>query len=77
MEDDVVVRSNGLEGFTFAVVFDGHGSFSAVNFLRDDLFNECLLSLQGGLLLSKKDISAIKEALQEAFVNADSKLLTW
>ncbi|PKI64157.1 protein phosphatase 2C 57 [Punica granatum] len=77
MEDDVVVRSDGLEGFTFAAVFDGHGGFSAVNFLRDELFKECVLSLQGGLLLSKKDISAIREALRKAFVKADSKLLTW
>ncbi|OWM75657.1 hypothetical protein CDL15_Pgr021822 [Punica granatum] len=77
MEDDVVVRSDGLEGFTFAAVFDGHGGFSAIDFLRDELFKECLLSLQGDLLLSKKDISAIREALHKAFVSADSKLLTW
>ncbi|PKI78231.1 hypothetical protein CRG98_001402 [Punica granatum] len=34
MEDDVVVQLDGLEGFTFIAVFDGHGGFSVVNFLR-------------------------------------------
>lgn len=34
MEDDVVVRSDGLGGFSFAAVFDGHGGLSSVKFLR-------------------------------------------
>lgn len=34
MEDDAVVRSDGLDGFSFAAVFDGHGGFSSVKFLR-------------------------------------------
>lgn len=34
MEDDVVVRCDGLDGFSFAAVFDGHGGFSSVKFLR-------------------------------------------
>lgn len=34
MEDDVVVRSDGLNGFSFAAVFDGHAGFSSVQFLR-------------------------------------------
>ena len=34
MEDDAVVRSDGLNGFLFAAVFDGHGGCSSVKFLR-------------------------------------------
>ncbi|KAI4384851.1 hypothetical protein MLD38_002951 [Melastoma candidum] len=73
MEDDAVVRSDGLDGFSFAAVFDGHGGFASVEFLRDELFKECVSCL-GGSLLSKKDSAAIKVALQNAFVNADAKL---
>ncbi|KAE8077669.1 hypothetical protein FH972_016212 [Carpinus fangiana] len=77
MEDDVVVRSDGLDGFSFAAVFDGHGGFSSVKFLRDELYKECVAALQGGLLLKGKDFKNIREALQEAFVKADTKLLNW
>lgn len=41
---------------------------------RDELFKECVLCLEGGSLLSKKDSVAIKVALQNAFSNADTKL---
>ncbi|KAB1205104.1 Protein phosphatase 2C 57 [Morella rubra] len=75
MEDDVVVRSDGLGGFSFAAVFDGHGGLSSVKFLRDELYKECVAALQGGLLLSGKDLKTITEALQEAFAKADMKLL--
>lgn len=34
MEDEVVVRSDGLDGYSFAAVFDGHAGFSSVKFLR-------------------------------------------
>lgn len=34
MEDDVVIQSDGLDGFSFAAVFDGHGGVSSVKFLR-------------------------------------------
>ena len=34
MEDDVVVRSDGLGKFTYAAVFDGHAGFSSMEFLR-------------------------------------------
>lgn len=37
----------------------------------------CVAALQDGLLLSGKDFGAIKKALQEAFENADTKLLSW
>ncbi|RYR48130.1 hypothetical protein Ahy_A07g034125 isoform A [Arachis hypogaea] len=49
MEDDIIVRPDGLHGFSFAAVFDGHGGFSSVEFLRDELYKECLEALQGGL----------------------------
>lgn len=35
MEDDVaLVRSDRLDGFSYAAVFDGHAGFSTVQFLR-------------------------------------------
>lgn len=34
MEDDIVVRPDGLDGFSFAAVFDGHAGVSSVKFLR-------------------------------------------
>ncbi|KAG5019225.1 hypothetical protein JHK87_015080 [Glycine soja] len=74
MEDDIIVRPEGLQGFTFAAVFDGHGGFSSVEFLRDELYKECVEALQGGLLLVEKDFKAIKRALQEAFLKADARL---
>ncbi|KAL4575731.1 hypothetical protein LXL04_011815 [Taraxacum kok-saghyz] len=78
MEDDaVIVAHNELDGFYFAAVFDGHAGFSSVKFLREELYKECVKALQGGLLLSKKDMNGIKKALQEAFENADAKLLNW
>lgn len=78
MEDDVViVRSDDLDGFSFAAVFDGHAGFSSVKFLRDELYKECVKALQGGLLLSGKDFNSIRKALKEAFENADAKLLNW
>ncbi|KAH9780156.1 protein phosphatase 2C 57 [Citrus sinensis] len=75
MEDGAVIQSDGLDGFSFAAVFDGHGGVSTVKFLRDELYKECVAALQGGLLLSGKDFDAIKKALQEAFENVDMKLL--
>ncbi|RZC91449.1 hypothetical protein C5167_027511 [Papaver somniferum] len=77
MEDDIVLRSDDLNGFSFAAVFDGHAGFSSVEFLRDELYKECVKALQGGLLLCAKDLNPAKKALQEAFVNADTKLLNW
>lgn len=78
MEDDaVVVSNNDLDGFFFAAVFDGHAGFSSVKFLREELYKECVKSLQGGQLLNKKDYKGIEMALQEAFENADAKLMNW
>ncbi|KAH8487665.1 hypothetical protein H0E87_026301 [Populus deltoides] len=77
MEDDIIIRSDGLEGFSFAAVFDGHAGFSSVKFLRDELYKECVAALQGGLLLNGKDFNAIRKALEEAFERVDAKLLDW
>ncbi|KAK9071664.1 hypothetical protein SSX86_008093 [Deinandra increscens subsp. villosa] len=79
MEDDAVVLGSfsELDGFYFAAVFDGHAGFSSVTFLREELYKECVKALQGEQLLNKKDIIGIKNALQEAFENADAKLSNW
>ncbi|KAH7854467.1 hypothetical protein Vadar_014136 [Vaccinium darrowii] len=78
MEDDVVVvRSDDLDGFSYAAVFDGHAGFSSVKFLREELYKECVATLQRGLLLSGKDLDNTSKALQEAFERADAKLLHW
>ncbi|XP_024976263.1 protein phosphatase 2C 57 [Cynara cardunculus var. scolymus] len=81
MEDDAVIvassSNNELDGFHFAAVFDGHAGFSSVKFLREELYKECVKALQGGILLSKKDLTEIEKALKEAFMNADAKLLNW
>ncbi|XP_058206212.1 protein phosphatase 2C 57 [Rhododendron vialii] len=78
MEDDaVVVRSDDLDGFSYAAVFDGHAGFSSVKFLREELYKECVTTLQSGLLLSGKDLNNTSKALQEAFEKADAKLLRW
>ncbi|XVF12693.1 hypothetical protein REPUB_Repub08aG0141100 [Reevesia pubescens] len=77
MEDDLVIRSDGLDGFSFAAVFDGHGGVSSVKFLRDELYKECVTALQGGILLNEGDFNTIKKGLAEAFENADKKLINW
>lgn len=78
MEDDaVIVQSDGLDGFSFAAVFDGHAGFSSIKFLREELYKECVAALQGGKLLNGRDFNAINTALQEAFESVDAKLLKW
>ncbi|CAA0830894.1 Protein phosphatase 2C 57 [Striga hermonthica] len=79
MEDDVVIvqSDDRLDGFSYAAVFDGHAGFSSVEFLREELYRECVAALQSGQLLNGKDFKAIKEALQDAFKSADAKLLKW
>lgn len=34
MEDEVVLQYDGLSGFSFAAILDGHAGFSCVEFLR-------------------------------------------
>ncbi|XP_010520960.1 PREDICTED: protein phosphatase 2C 57 isoform X1 [Tarenaya hassleriana] len=77
MEDAIVIRSDGLDGFSFAAVFDGHAGSSSVRFLSEELYKECVGQLQGGSLLSGGDFTAIKEALLKAFENVDQNLLKW
>lgn len=43
MEDDILVRSDGFDGFYFAAVFDGHGGLSSVKFLRLDYLEICVI----------------------------------
>ncbi|XP_020098310.1 protein phosphatase 2C 57 [Ananas comosus] len=79
MEDDVVVRSDphALHGFSYAAVFDGHAGSSSVRFLRDELYKECSIALQGGLLLTSKNFAAIRDAIEKAFESVDKRLLSW
>lgn len=34
MEDDIVIRSEAIDNFSFAAVFDGHAGSSSVKFLK-------------------------------------------
>ncbi|CAO2177060.1 unnamed protein product [Urochloa humidicola] len=78
MEDEVVLRTGSLlDGFSFAAVFDGHAGFSAVQFLRDELYKECAAVLDGGAVLSSKNLDAITASIQRAFAAVDAKLTTW
>ncbi|CAO2190636.1 unnamed protein product [Urochloa humidicola] len=78
MEDEVVLRTGSLlDGFSFAAVFDGHAGFSAVQFLRDELFKECAAALDGGAVLSSKNLDVITASIQHAFAAVDAKLTTW
>ncbi|KAK3161009.1 hypothetical protein QOZ80_1BG0070420 [Eleusine coracana subsp. coracana] len=78
MEDEVVLRPRALlDGFSFAAVFDGHAGFSAVEFLRDELYKECVAALDGGAVLRTKNLDAITVAIQRAFAAVDAKLCTW
>lgn len=77
MEDAIVIRSDGLDGFSFAAVFDGHAGSSSVRFLSEELYKVCVGELQSGSLLSGDDFAAIKEALRKAFEDVDQNLLKW
>ncbi|EOA16786.1 hypothetical protein CARUB_v10005006mg [Capsella rubella] len=77
MEDDIVIRSDALDNFSYAAVFDGHAGSSSVKFLREELYKECVGALQAGSLLNGGDFAAIKEALIKAFESVDRNLLKW
>lgn len=77
MEDDLVIRSDSLDGFSFAAVFDGHAGFSSVKFLRDELYKECVAALQEGSILRGDAVDTVSKALKEAFESTDRKLLNW
>ncbi|EEE54792.1 hypothetical protein OsJ_02194 [Oryza sativa Japonica Group] len=75
MEDEVVLRPGSLlDGFSFAAVFDGHAGFSAV---EDELYKECAAALDGGAVLSTKNLDAITDSIQRAFATVDANLSTW
>ncbi|TVU34096.1 hypothetical protein EJB05_15923, partial [Eragrostis curvula] len=75
MEDEVVLRPGTLlDGFSFAAVLDGHAGFSAV---KEELYNECAAALDGGAVLSTKNVEAITAAIKRAFAAVDAKLCTW
>lgn len=44
---------------------------------REELYKECVLALQGGLLLTSKNFAAVRDAIQKAFEDVDAKLLIW
>ncbi|MCO5600126.1 hypothetical protein L7F22_054234 [Adiantum nelumboides] len=77
MEDSIVIRSDGLQGFCYASVLDGHAGFSSVRFLREELFKECVTATQNGVLLQTSDLSSIQNLLTKAFLQADKRLLSW
>lgn len=77
MEDDIVIRSEALDSFSFAAVFDGHAGSSSVKFLREELYKGCVEALQVGSLLKGGDFGAIKGALVKAFESVDQSLLKW
>ncbi|KAG0538047.1 hypothetical protein BDA96_03G201600 [Sorghum bicolor] len=78
MEDEILLRPGSLlDGFSFAAVLDGHAGFSAVQFLRDELYKECAAALDGGAVLSTKNLDAITVSIQRAFAAVDAKLSTW
>lgn len=76
MEDAIVLRVNVLNNFTYAAVFDGHAGFASAKFLKDELYKECAIALQDGLLLESNDLDATREALRKAFLEADRKLIS-
>lgn len=48
MEDEVILHPGSLlHSFSFAAILDGHVGFSAVQFLRDELYKECAAALDG------------------------------
>lgn len=48
MEDDIVIRSEALDSFSFAAVFDGHAGSSSVKFLRYFMQDQFLKCVSGG-----------------------------
>jgi protein phosphatase 1A len=44
---------------------------------RDELYKECAAALDGGAVLSTKNLEAITASIQRAFVAVDAKLTTW
>ncbi|CAI7879201.1 unnamed protein product [Closterium sp. NIES-54] len=77
MEDHVVVLEDIGAGFLYAGVFDGHAGASSAKFLSDELHDDCMEALDGGSVLEDEDLTAAEDALEDAFLKADQRLLQW
>ncbi|GJP55176.1 hypothetical protein CLOM_g14154 [Closterium sp. NIES-68] len=77
MEDHVVVLEDIGAGFLYAGVFDGHAGASSAKFLSDELHDDCMEALEGGAVLEDEDLTAAEDALEDAFLQADQRLLQW
>jgi protein phosphatase 1A len=44
---------------------------------RDELYKECAAALDGGAVLSTKNLDAITDSIQRAFATVDANLSTW
>ncbi|CAM6026813.1 unnamed protein product [Sphagnum balticum] len=75
MEDELVTESHGPSGFMYAAIFDGHAGFSSAQFLRHEVYKECVTALEGGALLESQDLSEAETAVTCAFLQADKRLL--
>ncbi|CAI7844564.1 unnamed protein product, partial [Closterium sp. NIES-53] len=75
MEDHLVVVRDIPGGFLYAGIFDGHAGSASARFLKDELYIDCMDALEGGALLSDEDLDAVEDALQDAFIQADQRLL--
>ncbi|XP_024515083.1 protein phosphatase 2C 57 isoform X3 [Selaginella moellendorffii] len=76
MEDDMELEEGRIPEFTFAAVYDGHAGISSVNYLKKELFSECVNALQGGALLQSDNSIDLEAALSQAFVQVDKRLLS-
>lgn len=76
MEDVVTVETGVPGGFMYAAVFDGHEGRAAANFLREELYGECLAAMEGGAALqADDDLATAAAAVRGAFRTADERLL--
>eukprot|EP00475_Leptophrys_vorax_P030275 TRINITY_DN45230_c0_g1_i1.p1 TRINITY_DN45230_c0_g1~~TRINITY_DN45230_c0_g1_i1.p1 ORF type:complete len:376 (-),score=11.84 TRINITY_DN45230_c0_g1_i1:218-1345(-) len=77
MEDHLVVIRDLPGGFVYAGIFDGHAGNASAAFLKEELFKDCMELLEDGALLQDDDLEAVEDALQDAFIQADQRLLQW
>uniref|UniRef100_A0A0D9V1Y6 protein-serine/threonine phosphatase n=1 Tax=Leersia perrieri TaxID=77586 RepID=A0A0D9V1Y6_9ORYZ len=57
-----------------------HGRFSLTSPFcrcREELYKECAAALDGGAVLSTKNLEAITDSIQRAFATVDANLSTW
>ena len=46
-------------------------------YLRNELYTDCMEFLEDGAVLLDEDLTAAEDALEEAFIQADQRLLQW